>query len=275
MILKIGNDVVMLDMTLEELNNRVSKASSVFKTMTGIGNNSAWAACLEALDHIRQHPRYKHRVKQAYKTVLAEFSSYERNLLFARYNRLFCIKDMTEDTRKRYGNISDREYYDYWAAGGATIYANKRKWFTNLWNKYRLYLIAHNIEHPDIVAWALAAGMALKLAIDIYEQCVIEMSNELKINKIIFEKAFGRLYIASISKAWDDATLLLEPRIQDPQYSELEQKNIQHGINQLQDEWTSMRNVSKAISDTTEAFDEIFRTKGEQKKALKKLAELT
>lgn len=46
MILKIGNDVVMLDMTLEELNNRVSKASSVFKTMTGIGNNSAWAACL-------------------------------------------------------------------------------------------------------------------------------------------------------------------------------------------------------------------------------------
>lgn len=41
MILKIGNDVVMLDMTLEELNNRVSKASSVFKTMTGIGNNSA------------------------------------------------------------------------------------------------------------------------------------------------------------------------------------------------------------------------------------------
>ena len=68
MILKIGNDVVMLDMTLEELNNRVSKASSVFKTMTGIGNNSAWAACLEALDHIRLHPRYKHRVKQAYKT---------------------------------------------------------------------------------------------------------------------------------------------------------------------------------------------------------------
>jgi hypothetical protein len=265
----------MLDMTLEELNNRVSKASSVFKTMTGIGNNSAWAACMEALDHIRQHPRYKHRVKQAYKTVLAEFSSYERNLLFARYNRLFCIKDMTEDTRKRYGNISDREYYDYWAAGGATIYANKRKWFTNLCNKYRLYLIAHNIEHPDIVAWALAAGMALKLAMDIYEQCVIEMSNELKINKIIFEKAFGRLYIASISKEWDDATLLLEPRIQDPQYSELEQKNIQHGINQLQDEWTSMRNVSKAISDTTEAFDEIFRTKGEQKKALKKLAELT
>lgn len=70
-------------MSIEELNGAVSDASGLMKMMTGIGNNSAWSACLDALDHIRKHPRFRQQTKQAYKAVLAEFQAYERNLLFS------------------------------------------------------------------------------------------------------------------------------------------------------------------------------------------------
>lgn len=128
-------------MSIEELNSAVSDASGLMKMMTGIGNNSAWAACLDALDHIRKHPKFQQQTKQAYKAVLAEFQAYERNLLFSPKNRLFHMDDMTDSSRKRYGDISDKEYFEYWAATGATVYSNKREWFTNLRNKFRIYLL--------------------------------------------------------------------------------------------------------------------------------------
>lgn len=263
-----------INMSIEELNGAVSAASGLMKMMTGIGNNSAWAACLDALDHIRKHPNFKQQTKQAYKAVLAEFQAYERNLLFARNNRLFHLDDMMDCSRKRYGDISDKEYFEYWAATGATVYSNKREWFTNVWNKFRIYLIAHNVKHPDIIAWTLAGGLTLRLATDIYEQSCNVCCKQYGLPRCIIDRIFSGLSLERVSKAWDKASILLEPYVANPQYTETDKKNIQYGIDQLQEQWTSPKNIFGGISDATEAFDEIFRTKGEKKKALKGLSQL-
>ena len=259
-------------MTEEEFDNQMMRASAVMKTMTGIGNNSAWAACLEALDHIKQHPRYKHEVKRAFNAVTDEFKAYERNLLQASRNRLFHVADMIPESRKRYGDITDREYFDYWAASGATVYANKREWFINLWNKFRLYFINHKVAHPDIAAWAVAADMALKLSLTIYEESCKTVSEKVPI--ALIKVVYAQLSLERVSKAWGKATAILEPATQLNDYTEIEQKNIQHGLDQLEEQWTDTNNIVGALSDTSEAFDEIFRTKGEQKKTLRMIASL-
>lgn len=261
-----------VDMTEEELNRRIMLGSAIIKTMTGIGNNSAWAACLEALDHIRQHPRYRHEVKRAFNAVIEEFRAYERNLLLGMKNRLFHVADMTPESRKRYGNITDREYFDYWCASGATIYSNKREWLVNLWNKYRIYLENHKIEQPEIIAWAMAAGMTLKLALSIYESGCTVVAEQ--VPRVVVRVVFAKLSMQRVSDAWDKAMSTLEPRVLNPVYTEFEKKNIQHALDDLEDQWTLTENLVGALCDTTEAFDEIFRTKGEQKKAMRLIASL-
>ena len=40
------------------------------------------------------------------------------------------------------------------------------------------------------------------------------------------------------------------------------------------EQWTSTATMTDALAETTEAHDDVFRTKGEQKKALRQIAEM-
>lgn len=107
-------------MTKDELNQSLCLAASQVKLSTGVCNNAAWCAVLEAHDHIRNHPKYRDMVKREYRKALSEFHMYENKLLYATCNRMFRVADISDATRKKYGNITDREYYDFWASTGAT-----------------------------------------------------------------------------------------------------------------------------------------------------------
>lgn len=265
----IHGERLALPITQEELTERVARMSALIKTMTGIGNNASWAACLEALDQLRKHPRFKHAIKREFTLAIDAFKAYEARLIYTNENRLFCVADLTPEFRKRYGNITDREYYDYWAATGSTAYVQKRQWMTNLWNKFRLSLIWHKVPNPDVVAWGMAADACLKLAACIYENAVKVGVDEYGIPRQLLDAIFDDLKISEIEKRWDRALMMLEPFTGTYDLTELEQKNIQFGLDQLQEEWTSCATLRGALSETTEAYEEVFRTKGEMKKALR------
>ena len=269
MMVRVNGEKIVLPMTQEELTERVAKVAGLVKTMTGIGNNAAWATCLDAMDQLKKHPRFRHLVKREFNSALLEFKAYERQLIYTETNRLFCVADLTPEYRKRYGNITDREYYDYWAATGATAYAQKRQWMTNLWNKFRLSLIGHKVPNPDTVAWGMAADACLKLAVCIYDNAVRVGVEDYGIPRQLLDAIFGDLKINEIEKRWDRALMMLEPFTETYDLTELEQKNIQLGLDQLQEEWTSCATLRGALSETTEAYEEVFRTKGEMKKALR------
>ena len=63
-------------------------------------------------------------------------------------------------------------------------------------------------------------------------------------------------------------------RCEPEELSEEQQKNIQNGLDQLMEEWTSVATMTDALAETTEAYDEVFRTKGEQQKALRLIADM-
>lgn len=271
---KINGRIITCSLNREEMATAVSSSSAYIKQMCGIGNNAAWSAALEALDHVRQHPRYKQAVKKAFLAAIEMFRQYENRLVYAEQNRMFHLDDLTPEYRKRYGNVSDREYYDYWASTGATAYARTRRFVTSLWNKYRLSLISHEIGHADIVAWAMAADACLRLAQCIYEQCVEVCIAEYKAPREILHVIFGQLNIKHIADAWDKALNMLAPETEHYELSDLEKRNIQNGLDQLMEEWSGANTLTDSITESTEAFGEIFRTKGEQKKALRMLAEM-
>lgn len=264
----------MVPMAKETLERAVSDSAAMVKTTCGIGNNAAWSVALEALDHVRKHPRYKHGVKQAFLSAVQEFKNYECELVYATENRLFHVADLTPEYRKRYGDITDREYYEFWCSTGASAYVQKRVWVTNLWNKFRLSLIGHKVQHPDEVAWGMAASAALLLATCMYDNSVRVCVEDYKVPRQLVDGIFGKLNMIAVAKKWDKALMMLEPFTATYDLTELEQKNIQQGLDQLQEQWTSTATYTGALTEAVDAYEEVFRTKGEQKKALRLIAEM-
>ena len=266
--------MVAVNTSRPELHKRVARAAALIKTMTSIGNNAAWACCLEALGFIRKHPRYRQLVKRGFEDAMDAFVAYEHRLIYTETNRLFHVADLLPEYRKRYGDITDREYYEFWASTGATLYAKKRQWATNLWNKFRLSLIAHGVPHEDLVAWSMTANACLKLAVCIYENSIKVCVNDYQIPNALLVEIFGQLNISTIDKKWSNATMLLEPMTELYDLTEAEQRNIQLGLDQLQEEWTGLAAITGSLTDIIEAYDELFRTKGEQRKALRQVADM-
>lgn len=262
-------------MTIEELNQRMTLAAAQVKLSAGVCNNAAWSAVLEAHDHIKRHPNYRHKVKLLYKRALEEFHLYEHNLVYATKNRMFHLDDMTEQIRKIYGNITDSEYYEFWTGVGATAYRDTRPLVTSLWNKYRLSLISHNIKNADLTAWAMTAQACLDLAIQVVRTTMDVVSDTYKLPMSIVKEVFGQLLLTRVSDCWKAALTMTDKEIDGIEMTSLEERNIEQGLEQLQDAWGDTLQHLQSTADTVEDYDDVFRTKGEMKKAIREITELS
>ena len=66
----------------------------------------------------------------------------------------------------------------------------------------------------------------------------------------------------------------LAPDTSDIDMSSLERRNISLGLEQLMQAWTDPSLMYDSTMDTVDDFCEIFRTNGEQKKALREISEI-
>ena len=271
---KVNGQVIVTELSHAEIVKNVARASALIKTMCGIGNNAAWACCLEAMDYIRQHPNYRHKVKKTFNDVMEAFKAYERKLIYTAKNRLFHLDDLTPEYRKRYAAITDREYYDYWASTGATAYTRKRQWVTNLWNKYRVSLLSHDVKDAEHVAWVMTTQAALDLAVVLYKKSIEECRNSYGLNESLLTSIFGQFNLQTISDDWRRAMLLLEPQIESIKLDDTEDKNIQHGLRQLLEAWTDPELLYSSTSAAVEDYEEIFSTQGFKKKVLREISEV-
>ncbi len=255
-----------------------AQASALVKTTVGVGNNAAWMACLDAFDHIRQHPAYRHKVKAAYKRCFAALKAYERGLVHASKNRFFHLDDMAPETRKIYGDITDRDYYDFWAAFGYTAYSDNLPFYTCLVNKLRLAFLNHGEPLPDILAWSAAAGLCLDMAAEIYrsalQRCAeAEEWKHIGIPQRVWQEVFASFNIAHIARLWDNAHELLSGKTGinlDP----TEKRNIEIGYRQLMEKWLDEDALFGSRIKTCADYSEVFRTNGEMKKAQRQFAQM-
>jgi len=262
-------------MTKEEILQRISAAAATVKLCCGVANNAAWMAALEAHDHIKAHRNYKRAVRGGqtirsyYKKAIFEFHKYERRLIYADQNRMFHVADMTPEVRKKYGNITDREYYEFWAAIGFTAYQRTRPMVTSLWNKYRLSLAQHGIEQPDIVAWAMTGQACLALAVKVCDTAITSACDGKILTERVGRHIFGQFSLKDVAKLWMDALKATDPKTDTYTLTDVEERNIRVGLEQLEEAWTNPSMLYGSTIGAAEAYDEIFRTQGELKKACK------
>jgi hypothetical protein len=187
---------------------------------------------------------------------------------------MFHLADMDEKTRRKYGDISDREYYDFWAAIGGPAYHETHPLVTSLWNKYRLSLQNNGVEHADKVAWVMTGQAALELAGTMYDMAIDECVTGYGLPRNLLEYVFGQFSMKAIAKEWYRAMMTLAPETEPVKPSELDEKNIDLGIRQLMEAWMDHDLLYRSTADTVADYDEVFSTKGHQKKVLREIADV-
>ena len=266
-------------MTEAEAQKAMSSAAAVVKLICGVGNNAAWLVTLEAHDHAKKHYRYFQSIKGGsvrgeFKRAFNAFKDYEHGLKHATKNRMFCLADMSEDVRRKYSNISDAEYYGFWKGIGGPAYQTTRPMITSLWNKYRISLVKHNIRDAEHLAWVMVAQAAIDLAGTMYESAMQECMTGYKLPRHLLDEVFGQFSLKKVSKAWFHAMMALEPAIEPIKLDSTEEKNIDMGLRQFMEAWLEPELLYSSTSETVQEYDDIFATKGFQKKVLREIAEV-
>lgn len=266
-------NLVQNNMTSSDIRHAAHVISGLLKTACGVANNAAWMSCLEAYDKVKTHPSFRGTVKKSFHRVFDEFHAYERRLIFGGPPYFFRLSDLSPEYRKSFGNITDRDFYDMWAATGATAYGNTQPFVTCLMNKFRIALVENSIQHPEIMAWVITAGTCLRIAYTTYQCAVKNASRATGVLEKDINTLFKPFSLEKVHKMWNNAELELDPNC-DFSIDGIVAKNIQTSIEQLEEKWMSPDGLYDTLANTFDEYDEVWRTPGEQKKAISEVMEI-
>lgn len=257
-------------LTIEQLNKALPYASAVIKQVLGVANNMAQVAMFNARDDISRHPRFRQQVKQAFNQAFKAWDEYESRLLNPAGVRYFHVEDMPPEVRKRYGNITDREYYEFWQNVGWSVYAKYRNYVTALDNKFKLSLQRHGVPHAELLCRAMTAEQLLNIAEQRYRDATKTVHQEFGLPQEALTILFGQFNLHAVHERWAKATTLLVPNFP---LDEVEDKNLRMSVEQLYEIVADIPEMYDGIVKSAEDYEEVFRTKGEWKKALRELRE--
>lgn len=282
----MSNTMTLTDKQNAGLCRLFNAASSLVKTTVGLGNNAAWAACLDAMDYIRRHPRYRQRISggttpaRQFARAFRMLKQYERQLIYAGEYRFFHVADMSPRTRKAYGpGLTDADYYDFWAAFGFQAYQQTKPFFTSLVNKIRLAYLRHGDPNPEIMGWAVGAQCALDMAAGIWRSAIRSCDKmqlaytRLSIPANCWAKTFRDFDLKGVADFWKSCVDCLNPQSTFA-LTATEAANIGQGYEQLAQKWTDTDTIFGSRIKTAADYADIFRTDGEMKKAVRQFAEL-
>lgn len=244
--------------------------------LIGGTNNAPYIVMGNAMDMVKGHPEYRRKfskVRGAFQHALKEWKKYENRLKYAREFRFFHVADMPADVKKKYGDITDEEYYDFWCGLGGVAWELSKNELNSLRYKYKKSLDQHGVEYSDIIAEVFLAQACLCTAVTFYEEQVKYVAEKSGLLVAAVKYVMGAFSLKPVADAWAKATLLLNSAAFEYELEEMEEKNIDLGLNQLAEKWSSMDFAFNSLSGATEDYQEVFRTKGEWKKSLREIME--
>lgn len=120
----------------------------------------------------------------------------------------------------------------------------------------------------------MTAQAALDLAVTMYESAIKQVCQYPGMREKAVRMVFDQFSLQPVADAWrraieklDAACLTIEP-------TTLESKNLDYGLNQLAEAWTNVQALFRSVQQSTEDYQEVFRTIGEQKKAMREISEV-
>jgi hypothetical protein len=276
----------------EQLEVRVAQCSGFVKMMTGVANNCAiqiatqcWnkVADIRDKDSYRERPRQphpgcKHKAKQTFRQFFTEWHQMESVLLHpsAGQARFFHVDDMTPKVRKKYGAMTDAQYFEFWRGTGALAYQRSQPLIGSLHNKFRLSLERHGVANAQLTAWSMVADAALQMAVETWQRTMRQCYDEVpQMTHEWLDNLWRPFSPRRPAETWRRALLLLAPECNAYKLDGDEERNIALGLAQLRELWTSAELNYDSTIRAVEDFDEdVFRTRGEAKKARRELTEM-
>lgn len=276
----------------QQLEMDFARCSGFVKMMTGVANNVTLAVMRQALNKIadvrdkdsyRQrakspHPGYRQKCKMLFGQAFREVTAYRSRLQYPAPGalRFFHVDDMPEEARKRYGAMTDREYFEFWEGTGGAAYQKSTPMLMNLWNKYRKSFLDNGVTAADQTAWGILALTCLELTKDTFERSVrtvIETVGDRLRDDFVIScyKPFSLEHVAGL---WQQAVIVMSPETETYKLSDLDERNIEYGIQQLRELWISPDLTFSSTKQAVEDYGELFRSVRERKKSLRELEEL-
>lgn len=120
----------------------------------------------------------------------------------------------------------------------------------------------------------MTAQASLEVACTAYRSSIKTAKQDTGLPQRIIDDLFTQFSLEAVTKAWKRALTLYAPDGMAVDPDATEQRNIELGIEQLHDVWLDPETLFDSTIEAVENYDEVFRTKGEMKKALRELAEV-
>lgn len=258
--------------TLKDIEYMLTYSSSMAKSVCGVTNNYAILVMLDAHDRIKKTDIYRHQVKLAFKQAISEMQAYRRMLKMGnpRGLRFFNLNDMTPETRNKYGDITNEEYYDYWESIGSLAYTKTKDLMNSLAYKYEKVLIEKGCKYHKELAWVMVASVALSVAVGQYEGVIQQCSDELSITAAELNEMLSPFNMNNINMRWKRAWELADPECS-VKMDKDQFRNIELGIEQLSAALRDPLLVYDSVIDSTSSYDEIFASKKKQKEIIKEM----
>lgn len=272
----------LVELERKRVEAMVPSATYYIKLICGVLNNAAWMACLDAYEVLKplkkrtcRHVIGGDTVEEEYKKSFRAFKKYERNLIYSS-EKFFCVANMEEGIRKDYGakDLTDEKLYDFWAAYGSNSYGKNKNFLTCLVNKFRLIYEANNIKDSEAAAWSMGACVTLCIASDAYSKVIQNLSDVWGGCYREWQRRFESFDITHIGLLWSNAHKDMFPELDNVSFSDFEYQNLNLSIVQWAERLISHENFKQsAITTIADFTDDIFRTKGCAKKAIKELTD--
>jgi hypothetical protein len=120
----------------------------------------------------------------------------------------------------------------------------------------------------------MTAQAAIDLSLALFESAAKECEVGLKLHRKVIDEVFSQFSLKTISKDWMRALMLLAPETDPIKLSEVEERNIDLGLQQLMEAWLDPELLYSSASGAVDDFKEIFATKGFVKKVQREIAEV-
>ena len=247
--------------TKDEYVNAVNQSASVMKVTIGCCHNATYLVLVDAHDSIKSHPGYSGRAGSMFRKVFKEWKTYENNLLYSQRNRFFRLSDMSAEARSRLGNITDREYFEFWQGLGSKMYTETKPLISSLANKFRLSLEHNGVKHPVPLSKGLAAIACLEMSCDAWESVINQNVEDFAIDRNLLSSLLKGFLLRNIADLWSKALSALDPSTCDHKVNSFDEKNISMSINQLFLKWTDPTLVLDSTAADIMDFADIFSSK--------------
>lgn len=229
----------------------------------GVVNNTVYYMLLDALGAVKQHPAYKHKVKQAFKNVEKEYAQYENTLRLGIDGDFFNINEAVKGMFK--DGTTRADFFDWWQGLGGAGYTKIKVQANVIRNKLTLSMQRRGFSNPELLSFLVLARFGFDYALNFYDTMLsVLLDAAPEINRKLLNQGYEVFSLQKVAQAYSKAVQLLPESTTLP-LEESEQRNLEFSIEEFAVKMGNISWISECLIQSGKDFKELFTKDGYKK----------